>query len=246
MPPRPTTLAYYGRIRTLRERKISVAVFNKPQLHNIQCRVQTRTARAIFAAVKPTQALTTLRSGTKLFLRIQPFCNSGGTTATTKCPQKWTWDPVINSYPEIAYKLAADNTTVMHTEGNVSASAVSMPILCGTTSFKSGQHRWRVSFTNVRAYCGFGLISQSERDHLRTKDFGVNFSSYPLFQKFYNALVCHQDAEYTFILYMDNRKCTVKAGSRLNITIKDLPSEVWPAVCIKRNGSQCIGKVYFD
>ena len=41
---------------------ISVAVFNKPQLHNIRCRVQKRTARAIFAAVKPTQALTTLRS----------------------------------------------------------------------------------------------------------------------------------------------------------------------------------------
>ena len=61
MPPRPTTLAYYGRIRTLRERKYySVAVFNKPQLHNIRCRVQTRMARAIFAAVKPTQALTTL------------------------------------------------------------------------------------------------------------------------------------------------------------------------------------------
>ena len=38
----------------------SVAVFNKPQLHNIRCRVQTHTARAIFAAVKPTQALTTL------------------------------------------------------------------------------------------------------------------------------------------------------------------------------------------
>ena len=40
---------------------ISVGVFNKPQLHNIRCRVQTRTARAIFGAVKPTQALTTLR-----------------------------------------------------------------------------------------------------------------------------------------------------------------------------------------
>ena len=152
-------------------------------------------------------------SGTKLFLRIQPFCNSGGTTATAKCPQKWTWDPVINSYPEIAYKLAADNTTVMHMEGNVSASAVSMPILCGTTSFKSGQHRWRVSFTNTQPYCAFELISRSERDQLRTKDFGVNFSPYPLFQKIFNALAGHQDTEYTFILDMDNRKCTVKAES---------------------------------
>lgn len=183
-------------------------------------------------------------SGTKLFLHIQPFCNNGGTTATTKCPQEWTRDPVNNSYPEIAYKLAVDNTTVMHMEGNVSVSAVSMPILCGTTSFKSGQHQWRVSFTNAQPYCAFGLISRSERDQLRTKDFGANFSPYPLFQTIFNAYAGHQDTEYTFILDMDNRKCTVKAGSRLNVTIKDLPSEVWPAVCIKRNGSQCIGKVY--
>lgn len=54
------------------------------------------------------------------------------------------------------------------------------------------------------------------------------------------------DTEYTFILDMDHRQCIVKAGSRLNVTIKDLPSEVWPAVCIKRNGSRCRGKVIFD
>ena len=134
----------------------------------------------------------------------------------------------------------------MHMERNVSASAVSMPILCGMTSFKSGQHRWRLSFTNAQPYCAFGLISRSERDQLRTKDFGVNFSPYPLFQKIFNALAGHQDTEYTFILDMDNRKCAVKAESWLNLTIKDLPSEAWAAVTIKRNGSQCIGKVYLD
>ena len=48
----------YGRYANV---NISAAVFNKPQLHNIRCRVQTHTACAIFAAVKPTQALTTLR-----------------------------------------------------------------------------------------------------------------------------------------------------------------------------------------
>ena len=52
---------------------ISVAVFNKPQLHNIRCRVQTRTARAIFAAVKPTQALTTLSSLLVCELECSPF-----------------------------------------------------------------------------------------------------------------------------------------------------------------------------
>ena len=154
-------------------------------------------------------------------LSLQLDCNQGNHsvvkitnlflqwTATTKCPQKWT-RTINNSYPEIAYKLAADNTTVMHMEGNVSASAVSMPILCGTTSFKSGQHQWRVSFTSTQPYCAFELISRSERDQLRTKDFGLSFSPYPLFQKFFNALAGHQDTEYTFILDMDNRKCTVK------------------------------------
>ena len=42
-------------------------VFNKLQLHNILCCVQTRTVRAIFAAVKPTQALSSL---TLILLKI--------------------------------------------------------------------------------------------------------------------------------------------------------------------------------
>lgn len=180
-------------------------------------------------------------SGTKLFLRIQS--PSRVTTATTQCSQKWTWDPVINAYPEIDYKLSADNTTVMQ---KIGGSKHSMPILCGTISFKSGQHQWRLSFTNATPYCGFGLISQSERDQLRSIDFAIDFTQYPLFQRFFNALSGHNDAEYTFILDMDHRKCTVKAGSRLTTLIMDLPSEVWPAVTIKNNSSQCIGKVYFD
>ena len=190
-------------------------------------------------------------SGTKLFLRIQPFGLSGTpvTTATkgsaSGCPQnKWTWDPAINAYPEIAYKLSADDTTVMHEKED--SSKHSMPILCGTTSFKSGQHCWRVSFTNVSTYCAFGLMSQAEKDQLRTRDFGVKFASYPLFHKFFEATCGQDDTVITFLLDMGHRQCTLKAGSRLNKTIKDLPSEVWPAVTIKRNGSQCCGKVFFD
>jgi len=125
------------------------------------------------------------------------------------------------------------------------SSKHSMPILCGTTSFKSGQHRWRVSFTNAQGYNAFGLISNAERNQLGVKDFGPAFRGYPVFQKFFDP-GGFGDAEYTFILDMDHRQCVVKAGSRLNVTIKDLPSEVWPAVCIKRNGTRCCGKVIFD
>jgi len=77
------------------------------------------------------------------------------------------------------------------------------------------------------------------------KDFGPAFRGYPVFQKFFDP-GGFGDAEYTFILDMDHRQYVVKAGSRLNVTIKDLPSEVWPAVCIKRNGTRCCGKVIFD
>ena len=71
-------------------------VFNKPQLHNIRCRLRTRTVRAIFAAVKPTQALTTLKShtnysywphtvGSHLF---QNTLEPRG-VHTLKCSKKW-------------------------------------------------------------------------------------------------------------------------------------------------------------
>lgn len=120
-----------------------------------------------------------------------------------------------------------------------------MPILCGTTSFKSGQHRWRVAFTSANVYCAFGLVSQTEKDQVRKEDFGGDFNSYPLFKKFFE-LGRGEDGECQFILDMDNRQCTVKAGSRLNKTVKDLPSEVWPAVTIKRNSSSCCGRVSFD
>jgi len=125
-------------------------------------------------------------SGTKLYLRIQSFSLSGSTAASHDAQRpkpKWTWDPAINTSPQIAYKLSADNTTVMH-EG-MDSSKYSMPILCGTTSFKSGQHRWQVSFTNSQGYNAFGLISNAERDQLRTNDFGPDFCGYPVFKKFF-------------------------------------------------------------
>lgn len=125
-----------------------------------------------------------LPSGTKLYLRIQPVSLGSGTSSATDSPQKWTWDPVINAYPEIAYILSDDNTTVTHKK--VNSPGHSMPILCGTTtSFKTGQHQWRVLFTSANAYCAFGLVSQTERDQVREKEFGDSFNSYPLFQKFF-------------------------------------------------------------
>ena len=41
-------------------------MFNKLHLHNIRCHVQTHMVHTIFAAVKPTQALTTLSHKTGL------------------------------------------------------------------------------------------------------------------------------------------------------------------------------------
>lgn len=55
-----------------------------------------------------------LPSGTKLYLRIQSLGPDSGTTVASSSPQRWTWDPVMNAYPEIEYILSDNNTTVTH------------------------------------------------------------------------------------------------------------------------------------
>lgn len=170
-----------------------------------------------------------LPTGTKLYLRVQSLSPDSGKTvhvpSATKTPQKWTWDPVMNAHPEIAYILSDGNTTVNNKRTDFSSASArhSMPILCGTASFTSGLHRWRVAFTNPNTYCGFGLVSQAERDQVRKKDFGAGFNSYPLFDKFFAVTCGDADGEYQFILDMEKRQCTVKAGSRLDKTVTDLP-----------------------
>lgn len=84
-----------------------------------------------------------------------------------------------------------------------------------------------------------------EREQLRTQDFGVDYMAYPLVCNFFGVVTGSNHSEYTFILDMDHRQCTVKAGSKLNKTIKDLPNEVWPAVAIKRGHIHCCCRVFF-
>ena len=182
-----------------------------------------------------------LPSGTKLTLRLQPVWQGTFTASELVQPPSkitWHWDPDVNA-KYCKFKLTENNTCA----ATSSMSEVSMPVLCGSVSFTSGRHKWRCCLSRDITYCGFGLISSEEKQLISVKQFGDDFTAYPLFDKFFRK----SGLECIFDLDMDTRICTVRTRGRdaSEMKVVDLPNEVWPAVTMK-NPHCCEARIFFD